>query len=82
MQQSIIEVDSALKEVGETTEVYRIIGNIIVKQKAADVKKELTEKRETVQLRIGAIEKQEKQLEEKAKALQDEVVALMQQQKE
>jgi prefoldin beta subunit len=80
-QQSLLESESALQEIDASPEIYRIIGNVIVKKTSADVKKELEEKCETLQLRIQSIEKQEKQLEEKAKALQDEVVKHMESQK-
>ena len=73
-QIQLLEIESALKELEKTQEVYRIVANIMVKGNKNKLKKELEEKKETTELRISSIEKQEKKLKQKASALQTEVL--------
>ena len=72
-QSQSLEIDSALKELEGTTEAYKIVGNIMVASKKEDLKKDLESKKETSNLRIKTIEKQENQIRDKAKKLQEEV---------
>lgn len=73
-QVQLIETDAALKELETTKKAYKIVGNIMVVSDKDSLRKELEEKKELVSLRIGAIEKQESQLREKAMALKSEVM--------
>ena len=74
-QTQLIEVDNALEEINKTTEkTYKIVGNIMISVDKEILKKELTEKKEVLDLRIKTIEKQENQLKEKASNLQSEVL--------
>jgi len=73
-QSQLVEIESALKEIGTAKEVYKIVGNIMVDSKKEDLKKELTSKKEMVELRIKTIEKQEKNIKEKATKMQSEVL--------
>jgi len=61
-QSQSLEIESALKELETTKEAYKIVGNIMV-----------ASKKETMALRIKTLEKQEKQIRDKAKKLQEEV---------
>ena len=72
-QSQSLEIDSALKELETTKEAYKIVGNIMVASKKEDLKKDLESKKETSNLRIKTLEKQENQIREKAKKLQEEV---------
>lgn len=72
-QSQSLEIESALKELETTKEAYKIVGNIMVSSKKEDLKKDLESKKEVVSLRIKALEKQENQIREKAKKLQEEV---------
>ncbi len=70
-----IELDNALAELKKPTEkVYKIIGNIMVASEKENVKKELEGKKEVINLRINAVDKQTNQLKEKASKLQQEVL--------
>lgn len=73
-QLQLAEIDSALKELETTEEVYKIIGDIMVSTKKEDLKKDLKEKKEINELRIKSLEKQEAQIKEKASNLQEEVL--------
>ena len=76
-QLQLLEVESALKELQQTEEAYKIVANIMIKATKADLKKELKDKKEVLELRINSIEKQENKLREKASSLQKEVLGDM-----
>jgi len=72
-QSQLVEIESALKELETTKEAYKIVGNIMVAAKKEDLKKDLESKKEAMSLRIKTLEKQENQIREKAKKIQEEV---------
>ena len=72
-QTQLIETESALKELKTTKEAYKIVGNIMVASNKDDLDKDLTSKKEANTLRVKTLEKQENQIKEKAKKLQEEV---------
>jgi len=74
LQQNLIEVESALTELEEAKECYKIVGNVMVKADAARLKEELKEKQETFSTRIDTIDKQQQKLKEKASKTQKEVM--------
>ena len=69
-----VELESALKELENVNEAYKIIGNIMVLSKKEDIKEDLNSKMEIAGLRIKNLEKQENQFREKASKLQNEVL--------
>ena len=69
-----VEIESALKELENVKEAYKIVGNIMVLSKKEDLEADLTSKKEVIELRIKNMEKQENQLREKASKLQNEVL--------
>ena len=73
-QSQLIEIESALKELEEAKEAYKIVGNIMVSSSKEDLKKDLEQKKEIINLRIKNFEKQEKSLKEKASSMQAEVM--------
>ncbi len=72
-QSQIVEIESALKELETTKEAYKIVGNIMVNAKKEELKRDLDEKKEIINLRIKTMEKQENQIREKTKKIQEEV---------
>jgi len=68
------EINSALKEIESEETVYKIIGGIMVSAPKEKVKKELTESKESIEVRIKSIDDQEGKLREKANALKSEVM--------
>jgi prefoldin beta subunit len=74
-QSQLFEVESALKEIEKTNDAFKIIGNIMIKTDKNQLKNELAQKKELVDLRLGNIHKQEKQLKDKADSLQKEVMS-------
>jgi prefoldin beta subunit len=73
-QSQNMEIDNALSQIDDTEKVFRIIGNIMVASSKENVKKELSEKKEIVELRLKTIDKQEDKLRSKAGELQSEVM--------
>jgi len=77
-QIQLVEVSNALEEVSKTKKpVYKLLGEILVESSAADVKKELQEKKDEFDLRIKSIEKQEERSQKKAMDLQQEVAKVL-----
>ena len=74
IQSQLVEVESALKEIENTEESYKIVGNIMVKTDKETLKKDLTAKKEVLDLRIKSVEKQEKEMKDKADSMQSEVM--------
>ena len=73
-QTQLMEIESALKELKNSEKAYKIIGNIMVSSKKLDLEKDLTSKKETFELRIKMLEKQEDKIKEKADKIQKEVL--------
>ncbi len=73
----LMEIESALKELGSSGEAYKIIGNIMVLTKREELEKELKEKKETIELRISSLEKQETKTRERAASLQKDILSMI-----
>ncbi|AJF61150.1 TPA: prefoldin subunit beta [Candidatus Woesearchaeota archaeon] len=73
-QSQQLEIENAMEQVKDTEKVFRIIGNIMVASKKEEVKKELREKLDIVELRLKTLEKQEAKFREKASELQKDVM--------
>ena len=69
------EIISALEELKNSEDdVYKIIGQVMVKSSKQNMEKELKSKKEIIQLRLKNLEKQESMLKDKAAALREEVL--------
>lgn len=73
-QAQLLEIDSALNEIGDSKDAFQIIGNIMVKLPAEKVKKDLKEKQERINIRVESIKKQEDTLRKKQAQLQEIVM--------
>jgi len=73
-QAQLFEVDSALKELQTAKTSYKIIGNIMVAASPEQLKKDLTQKKELVELRLENISKQEEKMRGEATKLQEELM--------
>ncbi len=74
IQTQQIEIDSALKEIENSEETYKIVANVLIKTPKEKLKQDLDEKKKIVDLRLQTLDKQEKQFKEKIKELQQEVL--------
>ncbi len=54
-----------LKKVGDDAIVYKAVGNILVKEEKEKILKELEEKKETYEIRIKTLQRQEEKLRER-----------------
>ena len=77
LENQIKEMEFALKElekVTEGTKIYKSIGGLMIESNPADTLKELKEKKESSEMRVKSLEKQEERLkasfEERRKILQ------------
>ena len=67
-----MELDKALEELKKATteDVYKAVGPILIKSTKNDLEKELSEKKETLELRLKSLQKQEDRIKEKLKDVQ------------
>lgn len=73
-QTQLLEIEATIKELNKEKETYKIIGNFMFKKNTKEIKEELTEKKELLQIRIKSFEKQEKEAEKQFKELQKEIM--------
>ena len=77
LQVQLLEAETAIKSLEGASEAYKIVGNVMVLSDGAKLQAELNEKKETVELRIKALDKQEKSTRDRATAVQKEVMEEM-----
>jgi prefoldin beta subunit len=74
-QIEINETENALSEIIKTKDdVFKIVGNIMIKTNKESVEKELKEKQNLLSLRLKSIDKQETELTKELESLKDEVM--------
>ncbi len=74
-QAQLMEAENALEELKKSRDkVYKIIGSTIIETNRQALEKETEEKVKMLNIRLKSLEKQESQLKDKSKKLQDEVL--------
>lgn len=69
------ETDNALEELKNSKDdVYKLVGQIMIKSKKDDVEKDLSNKKNVIDLRVKAIEKQEELIKEQLTKRRDEII--------
>lgn len=76
-QTQLLEIENALNELSNVKEAYKIVGQIMIASKKEDLKKELDNKKEILDLRIKSLDKQEKDLKDRASGLQSEILKVL-----
>ena len=68
-----IEIEKALEELKKATteDVYKAVGPILIKSTKKDLEEELGERKETLELRLKSLQKQEDRLKERLKESQE-----------
>jgi prefoldin beta subunit len=68
-----MEIEKALEELtkSEHDDVYKAVGPILIKSTKKELTKELNEKKETIDLRVKSLQKQETRLKDKLKEAQE-----------
>jgi prefoldin beta subunit len=74
-QLELNETENALSEISATKEdVFKLIGQIMIKTDKKKLEQELTKKKELLTLRLNSIEKQEKEFSEHLEELRKEIM--------
>ena len=74
MQIELNEIENALEELKNSgDEIYKMTSGFLIKSDQASVKKELEEREKLLNVRVGAMEKQEKLIEKEVAKLRDEI---------
>ena len=76
-QLQLNEIDSAVKELKDAKQAYKIIGNVMILSDKETLEKDLNAKKDIFELRIKNIETQEDRLRNKSDELQNQVVKEM-----
>lgn len=76
-QSQLFEIENALKEIKDSKQAYKIVGNIMILSDKEKLEKELKQKKEVIDLRIENLDKEEKKLKEKAKKLQENLLSTL-----
>ena len=76
-QLQLNEIDSAVKELKDAKQAYKIIGNVMILSDKETLEKDLNAKKDIFELRIKNIETQEDRLRNKSDELQKQVVKEM-----
>ena len=71
------EVIDKLKEIDNSDDTYKVVGNVMISVDKAKLKEELTSKKEMADMKISNLEKEEGKLREEASELQKEVMESM-----
>lgn len=72
-QMELSETVTAKKEIEKSEDVFKIVGQLMMKTNKDEMKEELSNKEKLLELRIKSIEKQENYLVEKLEALRKEI---------
>ncbi|MEM4625475.1 MAG: prefoldin subunit [Candidatus Pacearchaeota archaeon] len=79
LQIELSEIDTALSEVQKSKgDIFRVLGQVMIKSTKEEVKKDLNEKKESLSSRISLIEKQEQSLREIIERIKGEVINKLQ----
>lgn len=79
MQMQLMEISKALEELESTKneKAYKITGQIMVSRPVEELKKELSETKEAIEVRISSLEKTEEKVTGKLKELEAELRKLV-----
>ena len=77
IESQVREIETALEEIGniaDDTPIYKNVGSLMVKaEDKKEVEKDLTEQKETLDVRVKTLERQENQLKERYQSLQKDL---------
>jgi len=71
----LMEIDKTLEEIGKAgeREMYKSVGPILIKTTKDDMKKELADKKEMLEIRLKTMDAEEKKTKEKIRDLQEKI---------
>ena len=74
-QMEFSETNSAIKEIEKSkSDVYKIIGQLMIKKDSKEIKEELKNKEKLLNTRLENLEKQENEITKKADKLKEEIM--------
>jgi prefoldin beta subunit len=74
LQMEINEIENAVEELKNyNDEIFKMISGMLIKTEKEKITEELKEKKKIIEMRLGAIEKQEKILEKRVEELRKEI---------
>lgn len=77
-QMELSETESALSQIKDSgDEVFKVIGQLMIKTNKDKIQKDLDEKQKVLQTRLNSLEKQETSLSEKLEEIREEVMGEM-----
>ena len=79
--QELNEIESAMNETKETTETFKLYGNIMIKQNTEKILEELKKTKDKYEIKLNIVREQEKKLREQAKELQKKIVTQLEKEK-
>jgi len=80
LENSLKETESAIQEIekiSDDTPIFKAVGTILVKTNKNEVLKELKEKKDTFEVRIKALERQEERLRERIQEMQKKIQSML-----
>jgi len=80
LENMLKDTDDALEELNKTKDdeiVYKSVGEILVKSTKDDAMKELTEKKETMNIRKQTLDRQEERLQKRLTQLQEQIQGIL-----
>ena len=80
LENSLKETESAIQEVekvSDDTPIFKTVGTVLVKTNKEQILKELKEKKDTFEIRIKALERQEEKLRERLQDLQKKIRTML-----
>jgi prefoldin beta subunit len=80
LEASLKEVESAIQEVekaGEDTPIFKSVGTVLVKSDKDSLLKEFKEKKDTIEIRIRTLSRQEEKLKERLQELQNKLKSML-----
>ena len=79
-----MEIDKALEELKKVKneDVFKAVGPILIKSEKKELEKELNEKKETIDLRLKSLQKQENRMKERLEESQKKLEAILKGQEE
>jgi len=74
-QMELSETENATQEISKTKEdVYKLLGQVMLKVSKEDIEKELSRKKDILSLRMKSLEKQESQFKKEVEKIRQEVI--------
>jgi prefoldin beta subunit len=75
-QSELGETENALQELNKSgDEIFKIVGNIMIKSSKSDIIKDLEQKKDLISLRLKSLDNQEKSLEKSSESLREKVLS-------